>query len=190
MKLSQILARFVLQIATRNPPRGREEWARAMRSEFDVLDRGGLGWAIGCWSAMSWWRLKADVPFLALIPVLAGLVSFVMPIPTTLLVASLPDGVPRWLVYPITLLQPGLAAMLLGAIRPDRVRTAAIGMAILDLIYGTLSFYLFFGVVGGPGYTLYDAPPVVGAITILGVCYLGAFEGARLRGSLPARRAR
>jgi hypothetical protein len=51
--------RWLIDLATANPPPGREEWARAMRAEFDTLECGRAGWALGCLGATLGWRIGA-----------------------------------------------------------------------------------------------------------------------------------
>jgi hypothetical protein len=63
-------ADWIMRAATHNAPLDRREWAHAMEAEFDTLEKGKLSWAFGCWSAMAQWRMRDDLPFLALLAVI------------------------------------------------------------------------------------------------------------------------
>jgi len=56
---------LLIDLATANPPPGREAWSHAMRAEFEVLEHGRAGWALGCLGASLGWRLRADWVFVA-----------------------------------------------------------------------------------------------------------------------------
>jgi hypothetical protein len=78
--------RWLMGLATANPPAGREDWARAMRAEFETLEHGRTSWALGCLGASLGWRTRLDGIFLlaiALLPftlwMLQALLSFWLP---------------------------------------------------------------------------------------------------------------
>ena len=192
MSGSKALAQQLMRWATRRPPAGREDWALAMQREFDALEGDRLAWALGCFTTMTGWRLRADGLYL----VLLALVPILLHLKSTLEFQLLMNGVISRSAYVDFLrsygalwgvLAPLPIAVLLGAWRPHHLPTTLIvGCLIGQHVGGTLlnmsmvggSFFSWWG----PNATLYMAPPLVGLFASLAVWYIGASAGAHLRG--------
>jgi hypothetical protein len=193
MTLSATIARRLMRWTTHRPPPDRAIWALAMQREYDALERGELGWALGCASAMAGWKLRENWLYLALL----------LAVPFVLQAFSVAQfALLRGEVIPLTffrsygatlaMLGPLPLAMILGAYRPDSIRaTLLVGCLLLQHVVGTL--YVSYMLGGsflswwGPNATMYMAPPIVGLCASLGIWYFGASAGARWARRRPAR---
>ena len=174
-------ADWIMHAATHNAPADRREWAHAMEAEFETLEKGKLGWALGCWQAMLGWRLRPDVSYLL------ALVSCVVFLGMRGAVDVL-GFLPRSLVFSRDLWSLGLypslfiymtLAAVLGAIRPNRL---ALTVAILVLAEQT-----FFVLSVGPQRVwtallahkvhIENTEPFVGVAALVGVCFIGCQIG-------------
>jgi hypothetical protein len=182
MDVSRIAAGWIMRVATRHPPSGAEDWARAMRAEADVLETGRIGWAMGCLMTMTWWKLRGDLIYLVSLGV-GGAFLFV----DVEVLFALPHSVVAAAFFYFLLLDKFLICALLAAYRPDRVYQTALGVTLIYLAAGFFSLgslsHWDFGDL-----QILNAPPVVGVSAIVGACLLGASLGAALRrrGAQPA----
>lgn len=190
MSLSRTAARWLMRWTMHRPPPGRAEWALAMQREFDVLDRGELGWAMGCAIAMTGWKLRAQWLYLLLL----CLAPFVVHAESQLEFALLTDGYlsrASFMAFSrnygalVALLTPLPLALLLGAYRPHSIGTTLLfGCVLAQHVGGTLYAGLMLGMPflswWGPHATLYMLPAIVGLCASLAIWFAGAKLGARL----------
>jgi len=188
MSMSRIVADWLMRWTTRRPPPRRADWVLAMQREYDTLERGQLGWALGCFAAVTGWKLRTGwhyVLLLCLAPVLIALVSM---IPFELLRWELVSRA-SYMSFErssgpfVAMLSPLPLAFILGAIRPHGIGTTILGGLLAQHLGGTL---LTMYMLGGPFFswwssaaTLYMAPPLVGLSASLGVWCVGVAAGVR-----------
>jgi hypothetical protein len=189
MTFSHLLARGLMDLATRRPPPHRAPWAKAMRGEFERLDRGELSWAFGCFTTAAAWTLRAQIFYLSLLALTPFLIRLADQLPFDLLWyglvsrAGFVEYARHWGSV-VGMLDPLPLAFLLGAYRPNSVTTTLIlGCLIGQHVGGTLITMSLLGGSflswWGPHATLYMAPPIVGLFASLATWYLGAQAGAR-----------
>jgi hypothetical protein len=189
MTLSRSLAGWIMQLATRRPPPARTEWALAMEREYETLERGALGWAVGCLTTRIGWTLRAQWLYILLLSV-SAIYSYWMMV----LVFDLGwyNIIPRHAISSLLnnygvlflLFQPLPLAILLGFYRPGRIGTTLIVGCILGQYFGaplyvgsTLS-EVFSGWTEGS--LRNGIPPLYDLCANLWVWYMGASLGARL----------
>lgn len=194
------LADWIMRAAIANPPRGREHWAQAMHAEYASLTSGKLSWALGCWTTMLAWRLRADAIYLAVMLVIASAWAF--GVFDQQLVRFVIRATPLELMFG-EFLHPYLAIMLLvsivlSAYRPDRVVVTAIAMILLKQAQIVALYFELERDYPGQGVSwpihTYNTPYFVGVFALIGACFIGAHIGraiARLwrRDTPPARAA-
>ena len=186
MSLSRKIARLLMRWTTRRPPPDRAEWALAMERDFETLERGELGWALGCAVTMAGWKLRANWLYLLLLLSAPLLDLAESHLEFTLL---LNRDIPRSFVFdygPLTaLLTPLPLALLLGAYRPRSiVTTLLVGCVLVQHVGGTLYASVTLGhpflSLWGPHATIYMMPPLLGLCASLAVWFIGAGSGAML----------
>jgi len=174
-------ADWIMRAATNNPPRGREQWAQAMRAEYASLAGGKLSWALGCWTTMLGWRLRADVFYLAaLAGFLAILMSGVLFFPEVHLIPR--DLVRLGFYPPITELLP--ICFILGLYRPDRAYVTAFAIFVIPNVADYLQMLAggwFTDPLEAQTITIHDAPQLVGLMSDIGACLSGALLARALR---------
>lgn len=174
------LTDWIMRTATEDPPHGREHWAEAMRAEYATLDRGKLSWALGCWTTMLGWRMRADAIYfaalVAMIPLyLSGLYrSFTVLLAPAAITLDLSTG----LIFML------LAAIGLNLLQPRRGFLSGVTLiAMQNLYWVTHAWYIawkwpqYATNPDGPLH-IYSAPPFVAHLAEIGVCCLGAVIGA------------
>jgi hypothetical protein len=188
MPRRSLFDRWLIDMATARPPVGREEWARAMRAEFETLDRGRSGWALGCFGAAIGWRLKADGTFfLAAATMLVMLIKFLPWIEFMLL----PGDFLHATAYVWTWGPLALACMALAALRPRY--WIVIGLAV-PAVFDVVNLVQFLVLFHEPisdilRIHVMDAREDVGFGALIGYSLVGAMIGRGLSGSRK-RRAR
>ncbi|MDR7116970.1 hypothetical protein [Caulobacter sp. BE254] len=180
------LARAIMHLAVRRPPRGREDWALAMTREFEAAEHNHLSWALGCLGATATWRLRTDAIYLItllIVPVLLEnlgvMISFSWhrSIPRDTLVTVLTAEALVW---------PFLASVVLSAYRPHNLILTVAAVALIPLFaMDVIASFMFGEPITvfwwlNPKATLYMAPPLVGLAALLGVCHFGAMLGASI----------
>jgi hypothetical protein len=179
--------RWLIDLATTNPPAGREEWARAMRAEFETLERGRTGWALGCLSASLGWRLRSNLGFLLAFVAVALCLDQL----SLLIVFPLVIGLHFWLPHselgPLTYAMSGatlaIASGAFAAVRPRHWPAIGIGMTFFNQVGSLVWFSFFFGkTVSIRRLHIMDAPIEVGIGACLGYSLVGALIGQSLAG--------
>lgn len=190
MSVFRILAGWIMRLATLRPPPARAEWATAMEREYETLEHGALGWALGCLTTRIGWTLRAQWLYILLLllpPIMVNYadellfdLAWYRIIPREAFTSLMRDyGALYALLTPLPL------AILLGYYRPARIgMTMVVGCLLAQHAGGTAyaSYSLdepFFSWWTG-GSTLYMAPPLIGLCASLWVWYMGASLGARL----------
>lgn len=177
MAITSSLARWAMSLAVRAAPLGRRDFARAMREEFEVLDGGRLGWALGCLTTVAGWRLRADGLFLAALVAVGLALDQVMFLPFMVLPSDLVHAIAYyyWLAF------PAVVCAMLAAWRPSYAYAAAL---IVWLIREAQSMAILVSMLAGDplgrDWQIMDAPPIVGWSATLGWSLLGAAIGARI----------
>lgn len=174
------LADWIMRAATDNPPHGREHWAQAMRAEYATLGSGKLNWALGCWTTMLVWRVRADAIYLiVLATVIIALMSqtlfwFWMWIPRDLI--KLGFYPPLVVLFPVCLL--------ISLYRPQHAYLTALFVFLLPNIYEYVWMYAdgwFDEPHSETRITIHDAPQIVGLMADIGGCLCGALLGRAIR---------
>lgn len=177
------LADWIMRSATEAPPRGREHWAQAMRAEYASLDGGKLSWALGCWTTMLGWRLRADAIYLAVM--LAVIYFWSFGSLTDYLVDVSFEIIP-FSVHRNEFFHPYLAAMLvvsiaLSTFRPDRVLVTALVMMAVHQVSTVMSLVDLQRAFPEQNLTWpihpYNAQYFVAVFAEIGVCFVGAHVG-------------
>ena len=178
------LSRLIMKLAFRNVPNAREEWARAMQAEFDVLQKGRLAWAIGClWAGMGW-DLKAHALYWLALPAATAAVQFFVSGP---LLSWIFDHCPQanaYCAYPsydtfsLDFLVPCLA---FGLWRPGRIVTTAVALALCLFAYEYVFFAIAFAGHAHGYIHIMNMPPVIGETVVMTGALLGVSTGALLR---------
>jgi hypothetical protein len=183
------LARWIMDRAAANPPPGREAWARAMRAEFESLERGRLGWALGCWQAMASWKLRRDWLFLGVLGALAAVYPWtIIPPAVAGLALILPDPVFGAVFVPSTFALQVLPAVILAAWRPEHSRLAAL---VIPLVATTETVLMLHDMGGGwfeRGWQYFNGPVLIGAVALTGACWVAAGFAAGVSRRLQSRR--
>lgn len=180
------LADWIMRAATDSAPRGRERWAQAMRGEYATLTSGKLNWALGCWTAMMGWRLRADALYLAVMLTVIWFWFF----------GSLKEPIVDFFINVIPFdiqrnefIHPYLAAMLvvsivLSAFRPDRVLVTAIAMLAIHQVSTVWSLVELQREFPEQALTWpihpYNAQYFVAVFAEIGVCFVGAHIGSAI----------
>jgi hypothetical protein len=186
MTMSRTLSGWIMQLATRRPPPTRADWVLAMDREFETLERGRLGWALGCLTTRIGWTLRAQWLYLLLLLLSPFYIRWVGHLEFTLFWSHHEYiGFERNYGALIALIEPLPLAILLGFYRPDRIRTTLVLGCILAQHVGmTLGASWTLGGTflswWGPHATIYMAPPLIGLCASLWVWYMGASFGAWL----------
>jgi hypothetical protein len=175
------LAEWIIDLASSNPPRDREEWARAMRSEFDALEGARVGWALGCLGTAMSWRLKADWGFLLLFAATCALSSHLTLYPFF--------WAARWRVIPhdwigpafrlYRFLAPTSLSLALAVLRPGYWLLAGLALPLAFVASGVIECVLAFHS------SVWDVRPFnamleVGTAALIGYCLIGAMVGRKL----------
>lgn len=191
MPRSDSLSRWIMRSATANPPAGREDWARAMKAEFEAMDGDRLGWAFGCWTVMAGWRLRTDALFLiALVAIPGALTLFVFPWVLFGLRLSMPYEAFKSISYGLGFSEHLLIAALLAAWRPDQPFKAALASTVVPSVLSWVLVMKMNGRELSSEWVVYDAAPLVGYLAIFGASWIGAAFGAWLgRTARQARRS-
>jgi len=185
------LPRWILRTATHNPPAPLNDWALAMRREFDELQGGELSWALGCAAAMVFARLKVERWFWAMVLATPLIMSYVT---SDLVFKGVVDGwIPREALRHYATLWVTVAALgafpfavLIGFYRPARaLAPMLIGGLFFDHVFlaewTSLSMDQPYLGWWGLNATLYGAPPFIGLAANLAAWYAGARTGGWLR---------
>lgn len=175
------LARWIMDHATDNPPRGREDWAAAMRAEFETLDARRLGWALGCWRTMAGWRLQADWPFLVvLLGIALATPRLLLGEAVGLLFNAMPEDVLRVAFVPTLFALQVLPAGILAAWRPDNYRKAAVIIAAVASVEMVISLHNMTGGWFESGWQYFNAPVIPSVIALFAACWISAATAATL----------
>jgi hypothetical protein len=180
------LADWIMRAATDDPPRGREQWAHAMRAEYASLDGGKLSWALGCWTTMLGWRLRADAFYLATMLVVTSAWAFSAfdHYIVSLMMRTMPHG-----LFFSEFVHPYLVVMLLvsialSAFRPDRVFVTSVAMIALKQVQIVALYFELERDFPGQGVSwpihTYNTPYFVGVFAMIGACFIGAQIGQRI----------
>jgi hypothetical protein len=177
------LAEWIMRAATDAPPRGREHWAQAMRAEYASLAGGKLSWALGCWTTMLGWRVRADAVYLTLMTAVAATWAF-SPLDHEF-VGIMIRALPREVMFG-EFLHPYFVVMLLvsialSAYRPDRVVITSVTMIILKQAQILALYFELERDYPGQGVSwpihTYNTPYFVGVFAMIGACFIGAQLG-------------
>ena len=182
------LADWVIKLAVSHLPADRAVWGEAMTSEYQTLQSGRLGWALGCLRATIGWRLQRDWLFLA---VLVG-TSLAFDYSEYLFEGAIDALAPGLLnhatIYYFWLAYPALLCGALAFWRPSYALAAACAFTLTHeaAVRFTWVFILHFPT--DREIHVLDGPAVVGLSAVLGWCVAGAVIGKGLATRLrPAR---
>jgi len=192
---ASFLDRCLMRLATATAPPNREEWARAMHAEFETLEHGRAGWALGCLGASLGWRIRRNCGFLAAIVLVLigrhyldeGLFPFVF--------RWIPRDVLRVVSYALSDWgQLLVICLILAAIRPRAWMIIGFGVPLVSVIVGLGWFLDYFHLpISKLGRVhIMDAQMDVGLGANIGYSLIGALIGRGLgeplRKSRPAPR--
>jgi hypothetical protein len=164
---------------------GSSEWAMAMRSEFDELQSGHLGWAVGCIMASTIQHIRQNWFFLAAVILAAYLVVewygmllfYIATYDREFLIEN---------AYKLSILGHVPSAFLLGYWKPDRALSIAIIGGFIGCGVGGAFSAMYH--LGGSFYSwVVDAmwmdtlPAYAGFVAVLGIWFAAAKVGGRLR---------
>ena len=175
------LVERIIDAATSTPPAGREEWARAMRAEFAVLEGPRVGWALGCLSVAVAWRLRADWGYLLIFALAAGVSWRVLFAP--LFWAFHLHLVPHHLIGPVfqygRFLIPMMVCLVFAVLRPRYWMLVGIGFPLTFVGFGVIEAAREFHS------SIWDVHPFnstleVGTAASVGYCLIGALIGRSL----------
>lgn len=179
------IARLLMTLATAAPPPGRADWAGAMRAEYETLQRGRLGWALGCLATMTGWRLRAEAFWLL---AMIAAVVFLETMSSQILFA-MPRDLIRPIFYAYGLGVPALICAAIAAWRPDRSIATALILPLVQFGYGTaVLVFLLQAHLTRKSWVIMDAKPEVGVGAMVGYCLLGALIGGAIGRAARARR--
>lgn len=179
MSMSRDAAAWILWLAARAAPPGRGELALAMRRELEFLDRGRLRWALGCLGTVARWRIAADglyVALIAIFPLILGGLDFWL-IVNLRIHGDVPLSVIRAWLPAWWLLQPFLAALVIGAYRPRAAVATALLCFAWHMLHHPLHAYL---TKGTPMLAWFGYNEPYASVAIFAAWYFGAAAGARL----------
>jgi hypothetical protein len=182
--------RWLIDLASWNPPPAREEWVRAMRAEFETLERGRTSWALGCLGASLGWRMSANWGSLLAIAAIVVVPLYLdrwVGWPLVLWLQSrLPDHAVTALAYATNWGTLAAASGVLAAVRPRLWVVIGLGMALVKALGGLVGFILAFDrpISIIPHIHLMDAQLDVGIGAYLGYSLVGALIGRSLGGAV------
>jgi hypothetical protein len=142
-----VFERWLIALATMRPPAGREEWARAMRAEFETLERGRAGWALGCFGASIGWRLRGNLGILAATLLFAALrdrIIWIIWLPVVWASPLLSDQTVRAIGYASNWSTLTLFCLILAAVRPRLWILIGIGVPFVSTVIGLAEFVAHF----------------------------------------------
>ncbi len=176
------LSRLVMKLALRHVPKDREEWARAMQAEFEVLKKGRLAWAIGCLSASLSWDLRAHALFWLAMPLsIIAVDQWVSASLLFWLVKHCPldgHGVCAYDAYYAGSLEFLVPCLAFGLWRPNRIITTAMAMVLCKFAYTYVFFALNFPRYHGDYIHIMNMPPVIGETVVLTGALIAVATGA------------
>jgi len=176
------LSRLVMKLALRHVPKDREEWARAMQAEFDVLKKGRLTWAIGCLGTSLNWDLRAHALYWLAVPISIILATHVFEAPFFWWIAAHCPVHSQWYCRYASYLWGNLAlliaCMILGFWRPGRIVSTAITMSVCNVVEAYLFFFFFMHMPLGGYIHFMDLPPVIGETVVLTGALIAVTTGA------------
>lgn len=159
---------------------GSSEWALAMRREFDELEQGQLGWAVGCAST----ELRRIVTANLGLAMLLLAIHFLGPVFGGVLTSILTSAGLAILNYAVALGFAAPFAFMLGAYRPDaRLAITVIGGLFLPLVSGftfaqVIVGQSFMDYILGVGATFLVYPNAFGTISMFAIWFFSASAGA------------
>lgn len=166
---------------------GSSDWALAMRREFDELEEGHLGWALGSLGTVIATDVRTNWRFLASILLACLFLNFYYGRAVfELAAANLERSIFREYFYAISILSPLPIPFLLGYLKPGRAMTIAVLGGFVGVgVGGTL---VAMSQLGGSFYTWWvdamwmDTFPVwLGAIVTAGIWFVCAWLGGAVR---------
>ncbi|MFT4251150.1 MAG: hypothetical protein QM608_01525 [Caulobacter sp.] len=169
------LAAWIMDRAVRKPPAGREDWAKAMRAEFDMLGEARLSWALGCLVAAARWRTSREASYMASLAAGAGFVGAAPLVLFGLAAAGLVSRPQMTLaVMPFLVGAPVLAGFFIALNWPGRRLATAAAVGMGPSLIGCAML-----LVEGPGLRpLGPQTPIV--LALVGLAYLGGLAGSAI----------
>lgn len=177
-----LFERWLMHLATANAPSGREEWVRAMHAEFEMAERGRIGWAFGCLSASLGWRLRTNWKFLTAIILISVCLQDSGARLGYWLFSGLPSEATRTMGYAFNWGSLALVCLLLAAIRPRLWMVIGLGVPLIHVVTGLgwFAFRFHMPISRLSAVHLMDAQLDVGLGAQLGYSLIGALVGRSL----------
>jgi hypothetical protein len=176
---------WIMDVATSAPPAGREDWARAMRAEFESLGEPRTGWALGCLGAAIEWRFKADWGYLLALGLVAvfSWPAMLLPIFWAFRVHLVPPDLTEPVFRYGRFLIPMTVCLGFAAARPRYWMLAGIGFPLTFVSVGVIEAARDFHS------SVWDVHPFnatleVGTAAQIGYCLIGALVGRSLGSAL------
>jgi hypothetical protein len=179
------IERWLIDLATVSPPPGRDEWAQAMRAEFEALEHGRARWALGCLGASLDWRLRAHWAFLLAFVAIASCSSLIEYALSCGIILLMPWPIFKAAAYAMNWGALAVESGTFAAIRPRHWIVIGIAMALAQALTGLVEFILLFDkpISFIPHIHLMDAQIDVGIGAYLGYSLIGALLGRTLGGA-------
>jgi hypothetical protein len=181
---------WLIDLATTNPPPGREDWADAMRAEFDELRGGRVSWALGCLGATIGWRIQAERAFILTGVLVALILVEGVPWLTFYLVAVLGEPfltILRSVAYGWTWCPVVASCAILAAMRPQYWLSIGLTVVLIDEVSNWLKGALAFHQPVSTFFSgsIMDARFDVGMGALIGYALIGSLIGKALRNIAP-----
>jgi hypothetical protein len=184
MARESLFGRWLIDLATTNPPPSRDQWAQAMRAEFEALEGGRTGWALGCLATSVGWRLRANWRFLLAFFAVSTFFLQWISLLFFLVICWLPHDTVRAFGYATNWGALAVASGCFAAARPRHWPAIGIGMALVSQfsIVGWFAYFHFGQPISIRHLHIMDANVDVGIGAELGYSLIGAMIGQSLAG--------
>ena len=188
MPRNPAFAEWLIDLATANPPPGREEWAGAMRAEFEASETHHTGWALGCLGAAIGWRLRSDWLYLLVFVAVVAFSGQIMWTP--FFWAAKAHLIPHDLVGPLfqygRFLIPAGVCMGFAGVRPRYWAPVGLVLPLVFVTQGVLQAAHDFHT------SVFDVHPFnatleVGVAALVGYCLVAAMIGRAIGSMLTTR---
>lgn len=171
------LAARIMDLAVRKPPADREDWAMAMRAEFDMLGEARLIWAVGCLVAATRWRARGEAAYAAALAAGAAFAGGLAPLVYLGVVftglASRSDM--AGIVMPLIVVAPVLAGFAVALKWPGRRLATALAMGMGPSLLANAVL-----LIGGVGLRPLNRQMLLGWAALVILAYVGALAGSAL----------
>ncbi len=192
------MSQFIMKLAARFAPAQRHDWAAAMQAEYEVMETGRIGWAIGCLSNSVAWRLRVDAVYAVFMMAITIATQRLLDGPVFWMYVNAEEaihfnGIQYPLIFYVSMQVPLiLSCIALGLWQPRRILMAA-GFSTLAFIANSYATFVFQMHQPLPFAIHYmNLPPVAGEAVMFVICltFVGIGRGGRsLFSGLTTRRA-